>query len=261
MKEGIMIIQQVFKTYKDDFPLIATLDTNQILPPPNYNIVELKRKLILELAEISHIPLYCYITRHDDDEMRDDILLPFLNKFTDFENYCENNLDNLLAFRIPTIWYVAYVNSESEVKFIEEKLLEKNIGYQKNEDAHISDSIDSIKPDKHYTTDQYEASNFPIFLHQVTQIGIDLLKRPESIRKLKELRNLEGMIYTKADDKRHDLLELRKHLIANSKYYKENIGNDNEVNEAFWFNFQRVYDKYSWPHFLFNICDVHNIPD
>ena len=256
-----MILQQVFKTYKDDFPLIALLDTNQMVCPPSYDIVELKRKLILELAEISHMPLYCYITRHDDDEMRDDTLSLFLKKFSNFKNYCENNLTNLSAFRIPTVWYVAYINSKSEVKLIEEKLFDKNIGYQKDEDPHISDSIDSIKPDNNYTTDQYEASNFPIFLHQVTQIGIDLLKHPESIRKLKELRNLEGMIYTNTDDLEDDLFVLRKHLIANSKYYKNNIENDNVATEAFWFNFQRVYGQYSWPHFLFNICDVHNIPD
>jgi len=254
-----MIIQQIFKTYKDDFPLIATLKSRQIIAPINYNIVELKRKLILELADISHIPQYCYITRHDDDVMRDDILLPFLNKFSDFKNHCENNIDNLLAFRIPTVWYVAYANSELVVKDIEKKLFEKNIGYQKNKDAHIFDSLNSIIPDKHYTTDQYEASNFPIFLHQVTQIGIDLLNRPESIKKLKKLKKLEEMQYTSADEKRNDLMELKKHLITNSKYYRENIDSQIELKQAFWINFQRVYGRYSWPHFLFNICDVANI--
>ena len=40
--------------------------------------------------------------------------------------------------------------------------LKKNIDFQKDA-PHISNSIDSIKPDNNCTTNQYEASNFPIF--------------------------------------------------------------------------------------------------
>lgn len=244
-----MIIQQLFHTYKADFPLIAVLPEKKVIYPEGIDRGSLFKNLIIELSELTGEPKYCYMARHENDSVPNDKLKPFQIKFKTFldavrkrSNFgdCEPSL--------PTVWFVVYSEGKKSIGLIRQRLNEKQIEYFE-ETCGEHESIDTILPNNSETTND-EARAFPKFLHQTTQMGIDLLKT-DAEGKLKELKSLESMQGPSLDS---HISQLETHLKDYSIYYKESIEADPNERRRFWTNFKIVHGKHSWPHFLFNIC-------
>lgn len=252
-----MITKQLFKTYKrDSFPLFVKSPDGEeqaCFDGGKKALPYLFTDLILDLSDMCDIPQYCYMARHNPDTIPEKHLLPFREKYSALvDTFAEWSI-----YWIPTIWFVVYARTDGELRQIEGRLTEKNVGFSKDQNPNRYESISKLglEDNKGYVVNDYESSAFPKFLHQTTQIGVDLLKNPKSIEKLGELRDLEGMRYNSIEKKTADLRELQGHLIRNSKYYRKDIEQTDELS-PFWDNFQRVYGMHSWPHFLFNICGV-----
>lgn len=246
-----MIIHKTYHTYRVDYPLIIQ-HGNLIDHPRSYNLDEIYRASIIELKQASLTAKYTYITRHGNDKIPEDILSDFKNKFPEIAQ--EESPDKIL--RIPTVWFTCYSESNNDILIIEKFLSEKDIKYF-SESHNEYESLLQIPADGNYTVSIYEAINFPKFLHQVTQIGLNLLENADKGKFLTGYNQLEYR--RSANDGELDRLEsdLRQRLIKESSYYMENIeANDNE-RQNFWINFQRVHGQFSWPHFLFNICGIY----
>ncbi len=258
-----MIIQQLFKTYKENFPLFSRSKDGQTYcskPITGDYLDNAFRELIQELSELSTVPVYCYMSRHFPDNIPYDKLpSTFKEKYQSFLIQVGKNHDILFA----TVWFVAYSNSYEQIEIISQKLKDKGIRFCKDKPAEY-DSINDILIDSNYTTTEYEAKAFPKFLHQVTQISINLLNKPEALEKLSDLKSLEWMQNYDRKVIDSEVNELEKHLKKNSKYYRDHIEKDKSEKSEFWRNFNRVYQKqgniYSWPHFLFNICGIKHQP-
>ncbi len=71
-----MMIQKIFQTYRDDYPLQLT-SKNRI----SFNgdtLYELMTGLILELSDLATAMPYFYISRHGNDKIPQESLAPFL---------------------------------------------------------------------------------------------------------------------------------------------------------------------------------------
>ncbi len=250
-----MIVKCVFHTYKDDFPIIV----NDHYPSPyNLSLVDnMMTNQIIELSDFTKIGNYIYITRHTNDKIPNEEIVQFITKFSSFVNFYGNNP----KCGLPTIWLVVHFESYDSIKEAKEKLLNKKIlSYESiTEIESFKDTNDS------YWDDVKDAYLFPKFLHQVTMIGIDLLKDPNVINELKQLKSLEWLLYRNPANKISDLKRMRDLHQSNSQYYREEIFNKGSESIEFWQNFEKVKIKDlgnnkmhlgSWPHFLFNICGV-----
>lgn len=235
-----MIIKKRFHTYRKEFPIAI----NNMVP---LSWINQATGLILDLSELCKIPKYCYITRHTDDVPDSNHLEPFKERFREIVNQ-----NQAAKFGIPTIWFVAYLESYEPLNLIKNKLSDMNIKYWEV-DAEEYNSIESISTDDYAPTPE-EAKMFPKFLHQVTQISIDLL-RNDATSKLVELKELESMQGSDLDSK---INELKEHLEANSKYYRKTVERTETEKSEFWSNFRITHLERdaSWPHFLFNTCGV-----
>lgn len=247
-----MIIQQTFHTYKDNFPLLIN---NQLRLDFDYLITG----LILELSELSSLPLFAYMARHSTDKIPQKYLDPFLSKFHDFVNHHGQNQQ----YNIPTVWFVGYFDKEDLITEVRRRLDEKNVKYF--EESNKYDSFESIK--QRYYDNTKDARLFLKFLHQVTKIGIDLLSVPDYRQKLNSLKPLEKMKfhYKSVESRERDLMQMEQYLRQNSQYYQKYISTEETELKKFWNNFQKVkatnmsdgtVSLCSWPHFLFNICGV-----
>ena len=251
-----MIIRQVFHTYREDFPLIRVWSPhNRIRLPASFDLDDLIRELIMELSDLTDIPRFSYITRHTNDTLPNDHLSPFRKKFAKFVA----KQGQTSTFSVPTVWFIAYCESSDTVSMIGEKFDERQIKYFED-NPEIYASTASIPPDGNYTTTNIEARTFPKFLHQVTQIGIDLLRYPNSIDRLTQLNSLEWMQGLTQSEIDSQISVLENHLQEKSQFYRENVCRTDTEKRRFWTNFRKVYEKdstiFSWPHFLFNICRV-----
>lgn len=251
-----MIIKQVLHTYhKETFPLIANAQHLSMA----VDLDALFKDLISELSRLEAKPLYRYITRHDNgkipnERMSAEEVSYFTKKFVRFINSVGK-----ATFDLPNVWLVVYSETHELIESIKDELKQKNIDfYEDGVDEYPS--VENIPPDN-YARTTYEASHFPIYLHQVTEIGIDLLSAHDATNKLEQLTSLEWMQHTDLETRKSEIGVLKKHLSDNSDYYRSNIQGDEVEEREFWLNFQRVYFRqngfYSWPHFLFNICGVH----
>ena len=249
-----MIIHQAFFTYKNDFPLLLR-DNQRVAIPEPYDLNNIFKNLILELSKISLFTKFTYITRHTNDNIPEEILSGFKNKFPHIVDLQRKG--NILG--IPTVWFTCYAEKEEEVYSILTSLNKKGIKYFTNGPTQYN-SLEQIPPDQNYTTSALEAKTFPKFLHQVSQIGIDLLKDHESVDFLAAYKPLE---WRQHPDKTHlaNLQnELEVELSQKSSFYCEKIKKDTLEKAEFCQNFQKAYIKdgaiFSWPHFLFNICGI-----
>lgn len=240
-----MIIRKAFHTYKDNFPILMLWDERVYPSFPSPSISELMKNLIIELSEFSKTTRCCYITRHTDDVIPESHLKPFKERFTNFLASFDKNS----KFGIPTVWFVIYSENKGSAGLIKKELKRKNIKYFDDKPSKY-DSIECIPPGNYARTND-EARMFPKFLHHTTQISVDLLKigNPES--ELQKFKSLEIMRGNGLDLK---IKELEIYLETNSKYYREEIKKNKHEKQEFWTNFRRVYNGYSWPHFLFNTC-------
>jgi len=254
-----MIIQRVFHTYSDDFPILS----NGRLPF-SCDVTALNSKmasLILELSDLTDISNYVYITSHTNDKTQEDILNPFTKRFKDFID----DIGKDQPFNIPTIWFVCHFDSFDKIQKVRDQLDLRNIKYFENGD--VFESFE--KMNETYWEHREDAYLFPKFLHQVTMIGIDLLKNPVSLNKLRELEYLEWLLYRNVEKQICDLTKMKQHLRDNSLYYQKNILTDSNEVLIFWENFNKVkkidagngsFHLGSWPHFLFNICGASSTP-
>lgn len=168
-----MIIQKTYHTYRTDYPLMCQ-DGNLSYYPKSYNLDEIYRTSIIGLKQFSLIAKHTYITRHQRDKLPDQILPYFKDKFPEIAK--EESHDKIL--RIPTVWFVCYAESYENIRAIEQFLSEND--YKYFSDSHIEyESLLHIPLDGHYTTSTYEAITFPKFLHQITQIGLNLLENSD----------------------------------------------------------------------------------
>ena len=242
-----MIIKETIHTYKESFPVIRTVG-QKVYPPPRYDLHCLWDSLIIELSEISKIPKYFYVARHTDDQIPNLILTRFKNRFPEFvERSGENS-----RFGVPTVWLVIYVEDENSINKIKTVLRRRDIKYFEGESVKY-ESIEKIRPDNNYTTTGNEAKEFPKFLHQITQIAIDLINISHSKNRLKELECLERMTGNSIASK---IRELEDYLENSSQYYRNYVAADEREKSTFWMNFRRVHGIYSWPHFLFNAVGI-----
>ena len=242
-----MITKRIFHTYREDFPIIKKLKwLNVIQIPKGFDLNLLSKNLIFDLAKIDNQTKYYYIARHTDDPVPSKKLTPFKKRFSNLVNDMGKDSD----FGIPTVWLAVYSDNLESIDLIETKLDEKNI-------KCFIDKDEPIRPDGSQTLTMKEAKAFPKFLHQVTQIGIDLLKIPSSIEKLNQLSPLlqwRSDIITNETNRK--LEELKIYLIDNSEYYQNNIENNKTEQAEFWKNFRITHPGMSWAHFLFNICGI-----
>jgi len=254
-----VIIQRVFHTYKDDFPILS----NDRLPF-SYDAITCSKNmtsLILELYDLTNISRFVYITRHTNDKIPDENLNPFITKFCDFVDH----LGNDQTYNIPTIWFVGHFESYDLIQEVRIKLDNKSIKYFEHGNEfesfeNINESYWEIKKDAHL---------FPKFLHQVTMIGIDLLKETDNINELKQFECLEWLQYRNVEHMISDLKKMEQYVHSNSQFYQNHIlKNAFEVSE-FWENFKKIkrtnlgdggVQLGSWPHFLFNICGASSKP-
>jgi len=252
-----MIIQKIFHTYKEDFPLIKIFpQENRILFPVNFDPDNLFKNLILELSEFSNLPKYCYITRHTNDKIPDKFLTFFKERFSEFVN--DEGEDS--RFGIPTVWFVGHFQDYDSITEVRQKLDQKNLKYF--DDGEEYNSFEQFN--QAYWENSPDAEPFVKFLHQATMIGIDLLSAADYKQKLNQLGRLEYMRYTNIEDVKSDITEMEHYLRENSPYYKTHlIPNASEYKE-FWENFTKWKTSEagtgSWPHFLFNICGVQYPP-
>ena len=245
-----MIIQKVFHTYKDDFPLLLP---NQKRISFNGNaLYKLMTNLILELSDLAAIIPFSYISRHTNDKIPPEHLTPFLTKFSSFVN--ASGKDQL--YNIPTIWFVGHFKDYESAAEVKKRIDIKNVKYfdKKNE----YDSFEQIN--ETYWEEKNDAELFIKFLHQTTMIGIDLLKTADYKQKLGGLGRLEYMQYTSMEDAKSDFKEMELYLRKSSPYYIEHISADGSEYKEFWVNFTKWKSSKagtgSWPHFLFNICGL-----
>ncbi len=254
-----MIIQRIFHTYKEDFPLLI----NNCLPPSFKACIcdGMFKGLILELSDLTSLPRYSYIARHTNDKIPENHLAPFLSKFKDFAQQLGKNQ----SYNIPTVWFVGFFDAEKEIDEVRRQLDKKGVKYF--EDGGKYDSYENIN--QCYWDNKKDAHLFPKFLNQVTLIGIDLLSEPMTKLKLKELECLEWLQYKSEESRQSDLKKMRRYLNEKSQFYREQIEEDQSECDEFWENFKKIKitDKGngkaclgSWPHFLFNICGVSSSP-
>lgn len=247
------MIIKIFHTYENDFPLIveagkfcsSTKCFNALLD-----------NLIIKLSKLSRIRKYSYITRHTDDNIPNSRLTSFKNKFSEFtQRFGEN-----ATFGIPTVWFVIYAENKRTVSEIKKLLDGRNVKYFEEKSIEY-ESIEKIPPDNTYTITTNEAKDFPKFLHQTTQVAIDLLSVPGSINELRTLGSLELM---QGNDIESKIAELQSYLKNNSRYYRNHVVTNSNTEFNFWMNFKKVHIKqypggyyiYSWSHFLFNTLGV-----
>lgn len=211
--------------------------------------------MILELSEINLLTKYTYITRHTNDTIPEEILCEFKNKFPNIVNLQRKG--NVLG--IPTVWFTCYAEKEEEVYSIIASLNKKGINYFTNGPTQYN-SLEQIPPDQNYTTSALEAKTFPKFLHQVSQIGINILKDHESVDFLTAYKPLEWRQHADKTYLSNLQNELETKLSQKSSFYCEQIKKNGLEKAEFWENFQKAYIKegaiFSWPHFLFNICGI-----
>lgn len=250
-----MIIQRIFHTYRDDFPLLSDGRL-----PVSYDASALDAlfiSLILELSDLTSFPRFTYITRHTKDKIPPKHLDPFLTKFQDFVD-C---LGKTQSYNIPTVWFVGYFEDQDIVTEFRRKIDEKNIKYF--EEGGEYGSFEEINDS--YWNNKRDAQLFPKFLNQVTMIGIDLLSASGFKQKLKQLERLEFLQYSSIADMESDLKEMELYFNENSPYYRKRVNTKLANHKEFWGNFTKVKITEtrdggqmlgSWPHFLFNICGV-----
>jgi hypothetical protein len=252
--EGVvakMIIQQTYHTYKDDFPLILT-GGDKVKIPNGYDLDQIFRIQILDLSDLSTAARFTYIARHTNDKIPDDILDEFKVKFPGIASAVHDGW----SLSIPTIWFTCYFCNEAEITPMIDRLTQKGIKHYQGDPNHYA-SLSSIPPDNCYTVSQDEGRAFPKFLHQVTQIGLDLLRNSDRGVFLRQYKPLEYRQSSKSVRLESMFNMLKSELRARSSYYREHIEAIASEFDEFCSNFERVnFRAYSWPHFLFNICGV-----
>jgi len=242
-----MIIKTVFHTYKEEFPLLNQLQ-GMVGLSHDVDLKSLFGALILEIGKYSGLTKYCYITRHTGDKIPEDTLKHFKKKYPRFVESRGPGAE----YGLPTVWFVVFVENHESLELIRRALSNKHIQFF--EDASTEyESIDEM-PTHAYAPSFNEAKMFPHFLHRVNQISLDLLRKglTDELKRLKELEWMQG------SDLDQKIKQLKNHLSANSEYYQENISGSEPEESMFWKNFRIVHvangTRYSWPHFLFNIC-------
>ena len=253
-----MMIQKLFHTYKDSFPLQLTSQNCMSLNGDAFD--ELIAGLILELSDLAATLPLSYISRHGSDKISQERLAPFLRKFSSFVD----SLGRDEPYNIPTIWLVCHFNDNESAAEFQERIDAADIKYF--DECHEYDSYEEIN--ELYWDNKQDAEPFVGFLHQTTMIGIDLIKTADYKQKLTALQHLEYMRYASMEDAQSDLKEMERYLGESSQYYVEHISADKHGYRAFWENFtkwkrtevvnenERRYKYGSWPHFLFNICGI-----
>lgn len=219
--------------------------------PKPYNLDKIYRNSIIGLKKISLVARYTYIARHSNNKVPDQILPYFKGNFPDIAK--EESHDKVL--RIPTVWLVCYSDNKDNFGVIENFLSEKNYKYFPVKGIEYK-SLSNI-PFGHYTTSANEAATFPKYLEQITQIGLNLLENSDHGKFLSDFIKLEFRKFTNNTEPNQLESDLRQKLIKDSLYYYENIEKIANERQEFWINFRKVYDRYSWPHFLFNICGIN----
>lgn len=225
-----MIIRHFFHTYKKEFPIIRQFSNGEFEYLIQYDVPNLFKNLIFELSELTTLPNIYYMSRQGGDKPKDDTILePFKKSFVSYINKYPNS-----DFGIPIVWLVVYSEKYESIDKIRNELDKNDIKYWENSIEYSS--LSEIKDDYYYKSEE-EAKMFPIFLHQTTQIGIDLLKS-DTTNKLNSLKNKQK--------------KLENHFKKNSLFYLNKISNDKNIKSKFWTNFQNN----KWSHFLDNICGV-----
>jgi len=245
-----MIIHKTYKTYKDSYPLLLEIERgSQVGVPRSHDLNALFHESILALKNASTLAKYTYITRHTNDDVPIDILNQFKSVFPSIASR-ESNKNKL---RIPTVWFTCYSDNLDDLTKIAKYLSSKDFKYFPT-DQNAYEDMTGIPPDNAYTINSYESSNFPKFLHQVTQIGLNLLENVDKGGFLTTFKYLE--LRTISDETELSRLEreLKKTLKEESKYYSNKIESNENEKRTFWTHFRIVHGKRSWPHFLFNIC-------
>jgi hypothetical protein len=258
-----MIIQKVFHTYKDDFPLL--LPSQNRMSFNGNALYKLMTNLTLELSDLAAIVPFSYISRHTGDKIPPEHLAPFLSKFSWFVDA----LGKDQTFKIPTIWFVGHFKDYESAAEAQKRIDTKNIKYF--DESNKFNSFEEINDS--YWDDKRDAEPFIKFLHQTTMIGIDLLSVPDVKRKLEQLKGLEWMQYASEEAMKPELKEMERYLDEKSPYYNKEIGSDVNKHAGFWKNFTKIkvtsqpdgrVGLGSWPHFLFNTCgvfsSVNNLP-
>ena len=257
-----MIIQKIFHTYKENFPLTLLKDRDNIYLSFNGNALDsLMTGLILELSDLATLPPFAYISRHTPDKkVPPEDLASFLARFQAFVNH--HGKDR--PYYIPTAWLVGHFQDYDLIAEVRQKLDQKNVKYFESGEEY--DSLAQFN--QSYWDEKSDAEPFVKFLHQATMIGIDLLSTADYKQKLNQLGRLEYMRYPDTEnvmeEVKSDMKEMEHYLRENSPYYKTHlIPNVSEYKE-FWENFTKWKTSEvgagSWPHFLFNICGVQYPP-
>lgn len=254
-----MIIQHVFHTYKNNFPILSKCRL-----PISYdgNMTDsLITGLILELSELTLLPRFSYITRHINDTIPQEQLEPFLGRFPGFVDLIGEDG----PFNIPTVWFVGYFDAQDTIAKVRAGLYRKQIGYFEEHGKY--DSFEALNHS--YWDKKDDAERFPKFLHQLTKIGLDLLEVPKAIVGLKQLNCLEWLGYQNIGNLRADLKKIESLLKNHSAYYINNIDKSEIAKKEFWDDFQKIkinkkgngkVSLGSWPHFLFNVCGASEDP-
>jgi hypothetical protein len=243
-----MITQQTYHAYKNDFPLILTA-SDKVKIPNGYDLEQIFRIHILDLGDLSTAARFTYIARHTNDKIPDGILEEFKARFPGIASAVHNGW----SLGIPTIWFTCYFCNEVEITPMIDRLTQKGIKHYQENPNHYA-SLSSIPPDSCYTVNQDEAGAFPKFLHQVTQIGLDLLRSSERAVFLRQYKPLEYWQSSKSAQLESMFNMLKIELRARSSYYREHIEAIASEFDEFCSHFGRVNVRngriYSWPHFL-----------
>jgi len=188
--------------------------------------------LILELADLTNPEFNTYITRHTNDKIPIVHLKPFLDRHDDFVEIVGVNE----SFNLPTVWFVGFFEREeqaaqimSDLQLRRIKFLETGSEFESHTDINHS-----------YWDSEKDAVLFPIFLYQVTRIGIDILSNPPDVSRLRDLRCLEWLQYENERKKRRDLSEMRDFLRAKSRFYRAEIESDEGKSRVFWESFTKI---------------------
>jgi hypothetical protein len=235
---------------------------NGYIPNEFNNICErLMVSLILDLSNLLPLVKYSYLSRHTKDTIPSQKLEPFLQR--------HQNLVQILGeqapYNIPTVWFVGFFDSDSQIEDIEKKI--ETMPMQYYDETHEFQSFEELN--QPYWEQKEDAQLFIIFLDQLTKIGINLLRNHSCLPRLKELNCLEWLLYQSNEKMEADLAEIKRLLSKNSEYYRENIENDQSQIDVFWSNFRKLKKQPnedgttrlgSWPHFLFNICGLQSEP-
>lgn len=249
-----MIIQKIFHTYKENFPLALLKDRDNIYLSFDGNALDdLMTNLILELSNLATLPPFAYISRHTPDKkVPPEDLAPFLARFQAFVSH--HGKDR--PYYIPTVWFVGHFKDYESVAEVKQKLDEKNV--KCFESGKEYDSFAQFN--QLYWYQKSDAELFVKFLHQATMIGIELLSTAGYKQKLNQLGRLEYMQYTNIEGVKSDITEMERYLRENSPYYKKHIAANASEHKEFWENFTKWKSTKdgtgSWPHFLFNICGI-----